>query len=139
MCWNRGKLNGKNQSSGVLGLGGEFWCKFPLVPTGGPMLILRGEGGKWVLPVSLFPEGSLSECKGYLFVTHFELSNLPTVCPRCPSDRYFHAVGLQALCPAFSPREAPMSSKLFQSCWLFEIESVSGAQILAATRNVSHP
>ena len=32
--------------------------------------------------------------------------NLPTVCPRCSSDLFFHAVCLQAVCSAFCPGAA---------------------------------
>ena len=45
---------------GLSKLGSKCW-HFTLVPTGSPMLVLRGRIEKWCGPVSLFPEGSLSE------------------------------------------------------------------------------
>lgn len=90
-----------------------------------PCVYNEGWGGKWLLTVSLFLEGFLMNAAS-LGHSLRRATNLPTVCPMRSSDCCFHTVGLLAVCPAFSLKVAPMSSKFShsQAGWPLKLQAL---------------
>lgn len=87
-----------------------------MVPTSGPLLVLRGEGGKWCLTVHLFPEGTLHLC--CFFGTCSKMSNwspyyAPQVCcrllfPGCMSMGFLPCIFFKAENILGAPSEPSM-------------------------------
>lgn len=80
---------------GVIKFGSKCW--YCASPHKSPVLMLSGRRGKWLLPVSLFSEGSVNASLGHAVG---QANNLPTVCPRYSLDHGFHTVGLWTVLPS---------------------------------------